>query len=120
MFTAKVLSSERKVRENLKPLSSKSYPVFIEKPENKNMMEGSNDFIEAVVNGNPFPTVTWYKGVRECPNGPKFTTEIDLVTGIAGLTIKKVKAEDEGKYIMKIANEIGEDKTPFSVFVKCK
>lgn len=73
-----------------------------------------------MVNGNPFPVITWYKGTRECTDGPKFTTEMDPVTGIIGLTIKKIRPDDEAKYTCKISNEAGEDKISFSVFVKCK
>lgn len=95
-------------------------PVFIEKPDNKVIAEGASDFIEAVIDGNPFPTVTWYKGTRECTDGPKFTCECDPTTGIVGLTIKKVKSDDEAKYTLKIHNDAGEERSTFSVFVKCK
>lgn len=102
------------------PLAEVGGPVFIEKPENKVIIEGTNDFIEAIVNGNPFPTVTWYKGNRECMDGPKYTNEVDPASGVVGLTIKKAKPDDEAKYTLKIQNPQGEDKCVFSVFVKCK
>lgn len=95
-------------------------PFFIERPENKVITEGSNDFIEAIVDGNPFPTVTWYKGTRECLDGPKYTNEVDTSTGIVGLLIKKVKSDDESKYTIKISSEAGEESVTFSVFVRCK
>lgn len=94
--------------------------MFVEKPENKIIIEGSSDFIEAVVDGNPFPTVTWLKGTRECTDGPKFTCECDPSTGIVGLTIKKAKSDDEAKYTLRLQNEGGEEQATFSVFVKCK
>ena len=73
--------------------SEKLAPFFIEKPDTKAITEGSNDFIEAIVDGNPFPTVTWYKGgIRECLDGPKYQNEVDPSTGIIGLLIKKVKS----------------------------
>ena len=81
--------------------------------------EGNNDFVEAIINGNPFPTVTWYKGTRECLDGPKYTNEVDAESGVVGLVIKKAKSDDEAKYTLKIANSAGEEKVVFSVFVKC-
>lgn len=111
--------SERKTKSKLTPLSEQSAPVFIEKPENKVITDGANDFIEAIVNGNPFPTVTWFKGTRECMDGPKYTNEIDKESGVVGLVIKKAKHDDEAKYTLKISNPLGEDKVVFTIFVKC-
>jgi len=93
--------------------------VFLEKPDNKVIIEGSNDFIEAVIDGNPFPTVTWYKANRECVDGPKYAYEQDPTTGVVGLNINKIKSDDEAKYTLKIQNEAGEEKVTFSVFVRC-
>jgi hypothetical protein len=94
-------------------------PVFVEKLENKVMIEGSSDFIEAVIDGNPFPSVSWFKGTRECLEGPKYKIDVDTKTGIVGLTINKLKSEDESKYTLKIKNENGEEQATCSVFVKC-
>lgn len=44
---------------------------------------------------------------------------MDPSTGIVGLTIKKVKSDDEAKYTLKIQNDAGEERATFSVFVKC-
>jgi hypothetical protein len=107
------------VKPKLETHSEKKVPIFIEKPENKIIREGTNDFIEAVIDGNPFPTVTWYKAGREVFEGLKYTYEVDQSTGIVGLSIKKAKSEDEAKYTLKIANDSGEERATFSVFVKC-
>ena len=108
------------MKSKLEVHNEKTAPLFLEKPENKVFIEGGSDFIEAVVDGNPFPTVTWFKGNRECMDGPKYTCEVDQTTGIVGLTIKKIKAEDEAKYFLKIQNDSGEDKASCSIYVKCK
>ncbi len=94
-------------------------PVIVEKPDNKIIVEGGTDFIEAVVDGHPFPVVTWIKGNRDCTEGPKYTCECDPTTGIVGLTIKKAKSDDEAKYTLKVENEKGEEHCTFSVYVKC-
>lgn len=115
-----IAPSERKVKPKLESHTESMAPIFLEKPENKLIMEGSVDFIEAVVDGNPFPQITWLKGNREIFDGPKFSFECDQSTGIVGLTIKKAKSDDESKYTLKISNPHGEERTTFSVFIKCK
>ncbi len=111
--------NERKVKPKLPTHNEKMAPVFIENPENKVFIEGSSNFIEAVIDGHPFPNVAWFKGNRECMDGPKYTVDVDPSTGIVGLTIKKIKSDDEAKYTLKINNEAGEEKHSCSVFVKC-
>jgi hypothetical protein len=111
--------ADRKVKPKLETHSEKKAPYFIEKPENKIIKEGTNDFVECVVDGHPFPSITWYKAGREVFEGLKYTYEVDQTTGVVGLSIKKAKAEDEAKYTIKIVNDSGEEQKTFSVFVKC-
>jgi hypothetical protein len=94
-------------------------PVFLQKPENIVFVEESTSFVEAIIDGMPFPQCTWYKGDREIHDSIKMTTEVNQTTGVVGLTIKKLKPEDEAKYTLKINNIHGEDKVVFSIFVKC-
>lgn len=75
--------------------------------------------VEAVIDGNPFPTCTWFKGNRECYDGPKFVHEINTKTGVVGLTVKRLRPEDEAKYTLNIKNSDGEEKAVYSLFVKC-
>ena len=119
-MTAKAHSSERKAKKALPKNEEKRAPVFIEKPENKIIMESTSDFIEAIVDGNPFPTIKWLKGARECVEGPKYSFECDQESGVVGLNLHKCKAEDEAKYTLRIFNDLGEERWSFSVFVKCK
>lgn len=115
-----VAHSERKVKEPLAKHDGPLAPVFLEKPENKIIAEGATDFIEAQIDGFPFPNVTWEKGMRPCVEGAKFTFEKNQDTGVVGLIVHKAKSDDEAKYTLKISNEHGEEKAVFSVFVKCK
>jgi hypothetical protein len=107
------------VKPKLGTHNEKMAPVFIENPENKVFIEGGSDFVEAVIDGHPFPNVTWFKGNRECMVGPKYTCDIDPSTGIVGLTIKKIKSDDEAKYTLKISNDAGEEQYSVNIFVKC-
>ena len=108
------------MRGKLENLDGKTAPFFVEKPENKVIIEGGSDFIEAVVSGNPFPHVSWMKGNRDIVDGPKFQFECNPTTGVIGLVIKKTKSEDESKYTIRISNDVGEERATFSVFIKCK
>jgi hypothetical protein len=83
-------------------------------------MEGTSDIIEAIVDGNPFPTVAWMKGPRDCFEGTKYFFESDSESGVVGLQVCKCKADDEAKYTLRISNELGEERCTFSVFIKCK
>ena len=83
-------------------------------------MEGTSDFVEAIIDGNPFPQVAWLKGPRELVEGPKFSFECDHESGVVGFSLMKAKSDDEAKYTLRISNELGEEKSTFSVFVKCK
>ena len=114
------IGGERKVRTTLAAHSDAKAPYFIEKPENKIVKEGTNDFLEAVVDGHPFPNITWYKGARELAENSKFGFQVDKSTGIVGLSITRAKAEDEAKYTLRIHNDLGEEKATCSLFVKCK
>ncbi len=111
--------TERKPKNPLEKHVEKKAPTFIEKPENKIVMEGATDIVEAKIDGNPFPTVEWIKGTRNCIEGPKYCFECDQESGVVGLQVSKCKADDEAKYTLKISNEVGEEKWTFSLFVKC-
>jgi hypothetical protein len=110
---------ERKTRLRLDKHTDERVPVFIEKPENKVIMEHNLDFIEAVVDGNPFPSFAWYKGNRECFDGPKYSFECDKETGLLTMWMNRPKMDDEAKYSLKIFNTLGEERQTFSVFVRC-
>jgi len=82
--------------------------------------EDSKDcFIEAIIDGSPFPTCQWFKGARECFSGPKYTHEKNEKTGVIGLKFNRLRPDDESKYTLKIKNSSGSDETSFSLFVKC-
>jgi hypothetical protein len=111
---------ERLVRPKLETPSIKTPPQVLEKPSNVIIMEKETGFIEAVVTGNPFPSVVWVKHeTRECHDGVKYKNEVNKETGVVGLTILKARSDDEAKYTLQIVNELGEDSATCSVFVKC-
>lgn len=79
---------------------------------------GQSTFVEVVVDGNPFPKVTWYKEKVEVVQGVKYKTELDTTTGIATLFIEKCRQKDEAPYTVNIHNEHGEAHAVFHLYVK--
>ncbi|CAF1145362.1 unnamed protein product [Rotaria sordida] len=108
---------ERKKRSPLETHTESLAPIFIEKPENITVKKGEPTFVEVVVDGNPFPKVTWYKEKLEIVQGVKFKTEVDSTTGIATLFIAKCRDNDESLYGVTIHNEHGEAHAEFNLYV---
>jgi hypothetical protein len=119
LILARIAKPERKPRVPLDKHSEDMAPVFIEKPENKVIMESQLDFVEAVIDGEPFPSYTWYKGNRECFDGPKYSFECDRESGVVTMWLNRPKMDDEAKYSLKIFNALGEERQTFSIFVRC-
>ncbi|CAF4156732.1 unnamed protein product, partial [Adineta steineri] len=93
-------------------------PFFIEKPENTSAKEGQSTFVEVVVDGNPFPKITWYKGKVEIAEGVKVKTEVNTTTGIAALLISPCRQPDESPYAITLQNEHGEVRADFNIYIK--
>ena len=74
--------------------------------------------MEVVVDGNPFPKVTWYQGKVEIAEGVKFKTELDPITGIATLLLSKCRQNDDSPYTVMLHNEHGEAEAEFHLYVK--
>lgn len=79
---------------------------------------GQPTFVEVVVDGNPFPKVTWYQGKVEVAVGVKFSTAVDTATGIAALNISKCRQTDDSPYTVTLQNEHGDVSAEFHLYVK--
>ena len=78
--------------------------------------EGEPVTLEAKVDGNPPPTVKWYKNGDELKPGDGVTIE-SSPDGLNKLTIDHAKLEDAGEYKVEALNELGkaESKAPVTV-----
>ncbi|XP_076257227.1 neural cell adhesion molecule fasciclin 2 isoform X2 [Rhynchophorus ferrugineus] len=66
---------------------------FVDAPENQYPVAGTNSIIKCKVNGNPYPTIDWYKGDQAIgENTPKYFRRED------GLYITNVTEQDDGIY----------------------
>ncbi|CAF3917151.1 unnamed protein product, partial [Rotaria magnacalcarata] len=117
-LSSKAKPRERKIRDPLEIHTEPLAPIFIEKPQNTSAKEGSSTFVEVVIDGNPFPKVTWYKEKVELVQGVKFKFELNPTTGIATLFIEKCRQKDEAPYGVTIQNEHGEVHAEFHFYIK--
>ncbi|CAF0733798.1 unnamed protein product [Adineta steineri] len=74
------------------------------KSQSRSTLEQST-FVEVVVNGNPFPNVIWYKEKIEIAESVKVKTEVDIITGTAGLLIPPCRQTNDSSYAITLQNE---------------
>ncbi|XP_052825204.1 twitchin isoform X2 [Octopus bimaculoides] len=68
-------------------------------------VEGKSITFECSVHGTPKPEITWFKGVREIYDGPKYTIENDGEKYT--LTINDIFGEDADEYSIRATNKGG-------------
>ncbi|XP_072021853.1 twitchin-like isoform X7 [Amphiura filiformis] len=95
-------------------------PYFIESPSGVEIHEGQIVLFEAVVDGDPQPKLTWYKGPTAIKDGFKdrYSVKYSEKSKTHSLEIKKVEQLDKGKFSCKIENESGKDERVFALTVK--
>ncbi|XP_077869357.1 immunoglobulin superfamily member 22-like, partial [Saccoglossus kowalevskii] len=93
-------------------------PYFIESPLKVVAKEGDNVKFEAVVEGDPEPKVSWYRGARLLSDGGRFMIFHNEVASVHTMQMKKILPKDTGKYSCKIENEKGSDSSAFSLLVE--
>lgn len=80
--------------------------------------EGSSYSLECVVEGNPLPTVQWYKNDVNIDNSPDYV--ITFNNGEAILKFDEVFLEDKATYTCKATNRLGQSSTTASLNVERK
>lgn len=71
--------------------------------------EGSSFQLEATVEGNPLPTVSWAKNGSSVDESPDYV--ITFNNGECVLRFEEVFLEDEAEYSCRATNDLGEDNT---------
>lgn len=98
--TGAVLSvKETEADEQLAP------PVFTKMLEPGFAKEGSSYEFQCKVEGNPLPTVQWFKNYENIDNSPDFA--ITYNNGEAVLRFEEVFLEDKADYSCRATNELG-------------
>lgn len=69
-------------------------------------IEGTSHRMECIVEGNPLPTVQWYKNDTNIDNSPDYI--ITYNNGEAVLKFDEVFLEDKATYTCKAANRLGQ------------
>lgn len=80
----------------------RSKPRFVIIPHNTKAIEGSNVFLDCKVNGEPKPSVTWFKD-----DIPILKHERLLIFPNSTLEIVAAQIEDEGVYSCMANNSLG-------------
>lgn len=80
--------------------------------------EGSSHRLECTVQGNPLPTVQWYKNDTNIDNSPDYV--ITFNNGEAVLKFEELFLEDKALYTCKATNRWGQSSTTASLDVERK
>lgn len=80
-------------------------PSFVELLTPSTAKEGESFQFECKVQGNPLPTVQWYKNGECIDNSPDYV--ITYNNGDAVLRFEQIFLEDKAEYTCKAANDLG-------------
>lgn len=95
-----------------------SAPVFVKELQPSTAREGRTHTLECTVEGNPLPTVQWYKNDVNIDNSPDYV--ITFNNGEAVLKFEEVFLEDKARYTCKATNRLGQSSTTASLDVERK
>ncbi|PSN37212.1 hypothetical protein C0J52_12781, partial [Blattella germanica] len=95
------------IEEEAEPEEQLTPPVFTKRLQSSSAQEGSTFQLECKVEGNPLPTVQWYKNDSCIDNSPDYV--ITYNNGEAILRFEEVFLEDQAEYLCKATNQIGTD-----------
>ncbi|XP_054013283.1 titin isoform X3 [Hylaeus anthracinus] len=98
------------------PEEQPSPPVFVKELVPSVVTEGASLRMDCVVEGNPLPTVQWYKNDTNIDNSPDYV--ITYNNGEAVLKFDEVFLEDKATYTCKAANRLGQASTSASLTVE--
>nr|XP_012144065.1 PREDICTED: muscle M-line assembly protein unc-89 isoform X8 [Megachile rotundata] len=98
------------------PEEQPSPPVFVKELVPSTAMEGSSHQMDCVVEGNPLPTVQWFKNDINIDNSPDYI--ITYNNGEAVLKFEEVFPEDKAIYMCKATNRLGQASTSASLNVQ--
>ena len=80
------------------------------------IVEEKDGKLECIIEGNPKPTVTWYKGARELFSSGKH--EISQIGNSYFLTVRSVFGEDEDSYTIRATNSGGSKSSKAELKIK--
>ena len=112
MYTCKAINAAGAAETNAclsvketEPEEQLSPPSFVKLLEPGNAREGASFQFHCKVEGNPLPTVQWFKNYDCIDNSPDYV--ITYNNGEAILKFEKVYLEDKAEYTCKASNQLG-------------
>ncbi|KAL7064324.1 hypothetical protein AAHC03_04779 [Spirometra sp. Aus1] len=92
-------------------------PRFSRMLQNRFVQDGSHVKLMCTADGNPTPTLTWYKDGREIGRDSTDYT-VQTMLGITSLEIYSCSERHSGKYVCRATNSRGEDETSCKLVVE--
>lgn len=69
------------------------------------------------IEGDPAPTFTWKRGIRELPQGGRIKYLTDGETNMVTLIVQKCRTQDDGGYTLTVQNKNGSDSAEVKLLV---
>lgn len=92
-------------------------PKFLEKPEKVYALSNSVAQFAALVDGDPFPTVSWAKGRNPILENNENKIYFDEQIGVNFFEIQNTKSKDAGTYQVTATNEFGSVTEPVTLII---
>ncbi|KAM3173269.1 hypothetical protein ACTXT7_012839 [Hymenolepis weldensis] len=83
---------------------------------NRYIQDGHSVKLTCTADGNPNPTLTWFKDGHQIERGGDY--DIQTMLGISSLEIFSCKENHSGKYTCRASNKLGEDETVCKLVVE--
>ena len=96
------------------PGQSISAPSLLQRPVGMTVNESQTAFLKCTADGNPRPKVTWSKLNSSLPVGRH------VVESSGALIVKDVRPGDDGVYVCRAENLLGQENASAKLTVQCK
>ena len=96
------------------PGQSISAPSLLQRPPGMTVNESQTAFFKCTADGNPRPKVTWFKLNSSLPVGRH------VVKSSGALIVKDVRSGDDGVYVCRAENLLGQENASAELTVQCK
>lgn len=113
---AKEHSGVTKERRVIGPPVKAKPPIFTKKIAPARVFEGERAMFECQFEGEPSPTITWYRENFEIQNSRDF--QIETKQNKSTLIIREVYLEDSGVFTVKAENQGGSAKSSSNLIVE--
>ena len=100
----------------LRPLGG-AKPKFVSPGDKHACSEGEHGFMTFTVEGDPAPTIEWFKGFKDLSVEPRYKAWTSGADNTVTLGCHEARADDEGDYRCVLKNDNGEVEFAFKFYV---